>query len=177
MSQVYARRKAAQAWARPKGVIERAIDPSTGFVLVEGCRPEQGSAGEELFIKGTEPPARCPRGRPAPGVATVFDQFSNWLGRLWYRGGEWLASHVGTEKPERPRTDERYLGVPRLPRAVEGPVLELDSIVVAPLDSMVIEIPALEDTMPPDTVAPDTVLANPTADTIRAAAPDTIPHG
>ena len=171
MSQVLAGRKTARTWVRPHDVIERKIDPSTGFVLIDGCRPQRGRATEELFIKGTEPPAQCPRGQPAPGVATVFTEFDDWLGRLWYRAGEWLASHVGTEERRRPQPEERYLGAPRLPRAIEAPELELDSIVVAPLDTMVIEVP-----LPGDTVLVDTVAVDSVADTV-VVAPDTTREG
>jgi penicillin-binding protein 1A len=175
MSQLYSGRKAARQWERPGKVRERSIDPSTGFVLIEGCSPERGRAREELFIKGTEPPARCPRGKPAPGVATVFDEFGEWLDRLWYRAGEWLDSHVGTEKPRRPRTDERYLGVPRLPRAVEVSVPELDSIVIAPFDPSLIEVPLPElDSLPPDSIGADTVELDTVPDTLRVIPPDTI---
>jgi penicillin-binding protein 1A len=174
MSQLYAGRKPARQWERPGKVIERPIDPSTGFVLIEGCRPERGSPRDELFIKGTEPPAQCPRGKPAPGVATVFDDFGDWLGRRWYRAGEWLASHVGTEEPRRPQADERYLGVPRLPRAVEVPDLELDSIVIAPFDPMLIEVPMPDDSLLADAVAADTMMLDTVADTLGAPPPDTI---
>ena len=161
MRQLYTGRRPATAWQRPDDVRARPIDPSTGFVLIEGCRPERGTAREELFIKGTEPPARCPRGQPAPGVATVFDRFNDWLGQLWYRAGAWLASHVGTEEPRAPKSDERFLGVPRLPRAIEAPELDLDSIVVAPLDTMVTEVPVLPDSVAPDSVGGDTVVSPP----------------
>ena len=33
------------------------IDPQTGYLLVDGCRPREGEAREELFIDGTEPPS------------------------------------------------------------------------------------------------------------------------
>jgi hypothetical protein len=172
MTQLYARGKLARSWEQPKGVIERSIDASTGFVLVEGCRPVRGSAREELFIKGTEPPAQCPRGKPAPGVATVFDQFDDWLGRLWYRAGEGVAS-TGTEKPRQPRPDERYLGVPRLPRAIEIPEIKLDSFAVAPFDPSVIVVPLPPDTMLLDSVVADTIELDTVPDTVGVT-PDTI---
>lgn len=168
MRTIYGKREAAPGWARPEDVIERAVDPTTGYVLIEGCRPQHGEASEELFIKGTQPPAACPRGKPAPGVATVFDQFGDWLVRQWHAGTAWLARHVGTEEPQHPRADERYLGVPRLPRAVEVPDIAIDSIIVPPLDTMTFELPPLPDTIPAE-VPLDTLMIRPdtVADTLR----------
>jgi hypothetical protein len=102
----------------------------------------------------------------------VFDQFGDWLGRLWYRAGEWVASHVGTEEPRQPQPDERYLGVPRLPRAVEIPEIEVDSFVVAPFDPSVIEVPLPPDTMLLDSMTVDTIMLDTVTDSVTV--PDSV---
>lgn len=43
----------------PEGVIFRDIDPTTGYLWAEGCPGPL----REVFIEGTEPRRRCPRGR------------------------------------------------------------------------------------------------------------------
>jgi hypothetical protein len=110
-------------------------------------------------------------------VATVFDRFEDWLARQWHFGVSWLASHVGTEEPREPRTDDRFLGVPRLPRAIEVPDVEVDSMIVAPpLDTAILVIPPLPDTLDPDTLGLglDTLaLDTLPPDTLR---PDTVPR-
>jgi penicillin-binding protein 1A len=181
MSGVYGRRRSA-AWERPEDIIERSVDPQTGYVLVEGCRPKRGTARTELFIDGTEPPYTCPEGKPEPGARDVFDRFEEWLGTLWYRTSRWLARHVGTEEPRAPEPDERYLGVPRLPRAIDVPEIEIEEplgVPVPELDTMQVEIPPLPDTLPAEgdtVVAPVDTVASPDSavvppDTLR---PDTL---
>jgi len=43
---------------RPSGVVERAIDPESGFLWAEGCP----GPVQEVFLTGTAPTHRCPRG-------------------------------------------------------------------------------------------------------------------
>ena len=154
MSEVYGRRR-ANDWTQPEDIIERRIDPLTGYALVDGCRPRSGSARTELFIEGTEPPVSCPEGRPDPGARDVFDRFEEWLAGLWYRASAWLARHVGTEDPREPEPDQRYLGVPRLPRALDIPEVEIEEplgIPVPELDSMRFDIDVPPESLPGDTI-------------------------
>ncbi|HSJ15677.1 MAG TPA: PBP1A family penicillin-binding protein [Longimicrobiales bacterium] len=184
MSDVHGRRRGAD-WERPDKVIERRIDPETGYTLIEGCRPRRGSARNELFIDGTEPPFTCPEGRPEPGARDVFDRFEEWLGGLWYRASRWLARHVGTEEPREPEPEERFLGVPRLPRAIDVPEIEEPLGVPVPeLDTMTVPAPLPPDTLPADTaVEPlpvDTTLPSPPPPAPRDSLPepprDTLPE-
>lgn len=43
---------------RPSGVVERQIDPESGFLWAEGCP----GPVQEVFLTGTAPTHRCPRG-------------------------------------------------------------------------------------------------------------------
>lgn len=43
---------------RPSGVVERQIDPESGFLWAEGCP----GPVQEVFLAGTAPTHRCPRG-------------------------------------------------------------------------------------------------------------------
>ena len=66
-------------WAKPKGVVERAVDPATGLVLKDGCSPVQGEPSRELFLEDHLPAAWCPGREPLPrpgfpSVARARDQ-------------------------------------------------------------------------------------------------------
>jgi hypothetical protein len=41
-------------------VVERWVDPDTGHVMVDGCRPGGGVAYRELFLRGDQPDEECP---------------------------------------------------------------------------------------------------------------------
>ena len=63
-AQVMRRAGGGGSWARPAGVVERAVDPRTGVPVGEGC----GSVGRlprDLFLAAAMPPDRCP-GAAAP---------------------------------------------------------------------------------------------------------------
>ncbi|HEX7880482.1 MAG TPA: hypothetical protein VF720_13795, partial [Candidatus Eisenbacteria bacterium] len=47
-------------WPAPANVVEYDIDPDTGRLLEEGCRPRWGNTSTEIFIRGTEPESICP---------------------------------------------------------------------------------------------------------------------
>jgi penicillin-binding protein 1A len=155
MTGVYGRRSASE-WERPDDIVEQRIDPETGYVLIDGCRPRHGAARTEIFIDGTEPPLSCPEGKPEPGARDIFDRYQEWLGNLWHRVTTWLASHVGTEEPGEPESDEDYLGVPRLPRATDIPEIDIDEPIGVPVpefDSMEFRVPELPDSiLPGDTI-------------------------
>ncbi len=104
-------------WLRPESVVERRVDPATGLVLADGCRPERGDAVTELFLEDALPARTCPAGeeegrgfldRIADGVASFVRGVPDFFKSLYGRGGE---------ADER----ERYLGKPRLPRASDVP--------------------------------------------------------
>jgi penicillin-binding protein 1A len=47
-------------WPAPANVVEYDIDPESGGLLEEGCRPRWGAPTTEIFIRGTEPESICP---------------------------------------------------------------------------------------------------------------------
>lgn len=80
--------EAAKEIQRPEGVVERQIDPESGFLWAEGCP----GPITEYYLSGTAPTRRCPRGffgrivrralfdaenfdEPA---AITFDKFRRW---------------------------------------------------------------------------------------------------
>jgi penicillin-binding protein 1A len=113
-------------WIAPDEIQRASVDPSTGLVLVEGCRPEHGRAAREIFIAGSEPASACPRGTPEPGAPGFMARFVAWGESAFNRGRVWVASHFGREEPvpERQARD-RYLGSPKLPTATDIAVPEL----------------------------------------------------
>lgn len=157
MDAVYEERPTPAEWVAPEDVVELPVDPATGLVLVEGCRPESGAAVTELFVAGDEPASVCPAGTPAVESRGLLARIGDWIDRTWQRTLHMLARHIGSEEaqPIPPRGEERYIGTRRLPRAVEvaDPVVPADSfrpeiqIVVPPLDSIV-----LPDSLPRDSL-------------------------
>lgn len=164
MRRLYGQSTMPKAWQRPESIVERPIDPASGLLLPEGCKPKRGSARTELFLKYAQPASICPRGKPLhePGI---FDRAFASVKLAWHNAGQWIASHFGREEQEEePR--EPYLGVPRLPEAVEAPspVVDTSSIeVMFDTTEMVIEPDTIVmdtiplDTLPPDTLSPDTI--------------------
>jgi penicillin-binding protein 1A len=124
----YERRAPAGAaeWPVPSAIVEARVDPATGLVLRDGCTPEQGAAGTELFVRGSEPARICPAGEPVASERGILTRTGSWLGRQWRRLGRWVTRHFGTEEPQPTPRDGDYLGAPRLPRAVELVEPEVD---------------------------------------------------
>ena len=138
MNRIYEERRTPAEWVRPENVVELPIDPASGLALGPGCTATNAEDRKELFIRGAEPAATCPSGEVALPVRNLKTRAGGWLARVWHRSTYWLARHVGSEE-RRARTpsDERYLGVPRLPRAIDlpVPVVSADSFVPPPFDS------------------------------------------
>jgi penicillin-binding protein 1A len=153
MEQIYRERSTPPEWTVPSGVIERRIDPTTGLVLVEGCRPLRGRARTELFVRGDEPASACPAGVAVADARGWAARAGDWLRRAWLRSTHLLARHFGSEEaqPVPPSGQERYLGTPRLPRAIEvsRPVVEADSF--RP-DKRVVRDTVLRETTVRDTI-------------------------
>ena len=122
MRRVTRNRTPSHAWIAPKQIHHAAVDPSTGLVLVQGCRPEHGGAVRELFIAGREPASVCPRGTPESGGPGVLAKLIAWSEAQFKRGRTWVTSRFGNEKPVRERkAREHYLGTPKLPARVDAP--------------------------------------------------------
>ena len=163
MRRIYSTRPLPKAWARPESVVKRRVDPGSGLLLPDGCRPRRGTAQEELFVNYAQPASTCPRGKP-DHEPNIFDCAAAWLRVAWRDVGEWIGSHFGREK-ETPRpAHEPYLGVPRLPEATEIVVPELDSGIVEPqLDTTEIFMPRID----PETIWTDTLPDTVSVDTLR----------
>ena len=105
-------------WVRPDDVVSRRVDPASGLVLVDGCRPERGEPREELFLESAVPGKVCPAGEPErPGffarIGSALESGARSVGRFvagLFAGGD-------DEQQDR----DRYLGRPRLPRAADLP--------------------------------------------------------
>ena len=108
------------SWPRPSNLLELRVDPTTGLVLRDGCRPLRGSARTELFIEGHEPASTCPAGTPTVVERGLLARAGGWIARQWRGFGRWVIEHVGTEEPQPTPPEGEYLGVPRLPSAAEG---------------------------------------------------------
>jgi penicillin-binding protein 1A len=175
MLREYERGRETVTWPVPSRVVEGEVDPATGLLLVDGCRPERGRSRSELFVQGSEPASICPAGEPTVVERGVFARLGDWLGRQWRRTGRWVTRHFGTEQPQPTPRDRDYLGVPRLPRAVEveepGDDPRVQELRRVPLGVPVLPGDTLIPTVPPpDTVLPDTLRR----DTLRRAPADTL---
>jgi 1A family penicillin-binding protein len=163
-------------WEVPARVVQLPVDPATGLVLADGCRPKRGSAVEEYFVRGTEPARICPdgteRGR-GPGLVSRLASFGR---HAWFGTRGWVLARLGRDEAddEADAASERMLGTPRLPRAAEIREPEIDTLryrlapgvplgVPVDIHAEPAEVPAPAETPPPDTGAP--------------AAPDTVPSG
>jgi penicillin-binding protein 1A len=169
MRKVYSGRRMPAEWEAPESVVRRMVDPASGMLIAEGCKPARGSVRRELFLTYAQPATTCPRGKPEHSP-NFFDRAYAWMRSAWYSVREWIASHVGRERDERERGRDRYLGVPKLPEAQEIPTPMADSTVIIEIDTTMIWVPPESvvldtftvdtfsiDTLPPDTVVLDTL--------------------
>jgi hypothetical protein len=73
MLRVYANRATPSPWRAPDEVFEALVDPASGAVLAEGCRPVDGETYRELFLRGKTKDAVCPdRGQVLLAEARPF---------------------------------------------------------------------------------------------------------
>jgi hypothetical protein len=155
MRRMYASRKMPAAWKAPESIVKRTVDPVTGFVIAQGCKPQRGKPRREMFLSYAQPATTCPSGQPTkePGF---FDRAFAFLRSAWHDVKQWVKSHVGREDDRDDRGD-RYLGVPKLPEAVEVPQPMLDSMQIIELDTMpMVPDTIVFDTLPADTFVLDT---------------------
>jgi penicillin-binding protein 1A len=164
MQQVQRHRPSSAEWQVPDRVVSLSIDPATGLVLADGCRPSRGEPQQEYFVRGTEPARVCPdgaeRGR-GPGVLARLVARSR---NAWHQTRGWVLAQLGRDEPEADRVArERLLGTQRLPRATEIREPELDTARYRLVPGVPIGVPvdvtrqADTLTVPPDTLPADTL--------------------
>lgn len=130
MHRVTRNRAPSHEWIAPEQIHHAAVDPSTGLVLTEGCRPERGRAARELFLAGREPASVCPRGTPEPGGPSLLAKLIAWGEDRFKRGRTWVVGHFGKDELVAQRKGrDRQLGAPKLPTGadVSTPALPADS--------------------------------------------------
>jgi penicillin-binding protein 1A len=64
VERIYEKRPQPEFWTIPKSIVPLNVDPASGLVLEEGCRPKEGAARKELFLTDEEPETTCPAGQP-----------------------------------------------------------------------------------------------------------------
>jgi penicillin-binding protein 1A len=187
MRSIYSSRPTPEPWERPRSVVERRVDPTTGLILVDGCRPETGAPVDEIFLRSDLPATACPAGEPEdPGILA---RLAGGIRSLFGRAGHFVAGLFRSDEEEaeleRQRLEEeRYLGRRRLPRASEaraGDEEDPEPLGV-PLDSIPGwgDVPVQADTLelqdtpepPPEPEPEDTVIIL-RPDTTSAPPPDT----
>jgi membrane peptidoglycan carboxypeptidase len=169
MQQIYRHRPASTAWQAPDRVVSLAIDPATGLVLADGCRPRQGAPLQEYFVRGTEPARICPDGADrdrGPGLLARIGARSR---NIWHQARVWVAARLGRDESDGSRLErERLLGTQRLPRASEIREPELDTTRYRPVPGIPLGVPVeISETGPltPDSLPTDTLRVP--ADTLR----------
>ncbi|HEX6307347.1 MAG TPA: PBP1A family penicillin-binding protein [Longimicrobiales bacterium] len=176
----------AGVWPTPSGIVQLPVDPISGLVLVEGCAPEAGRPGTELFVAGDEPASACPSGEPVEVDRGRLSRIGSWFGDRWRQFSRWVTRHFGSEKPQEAPPEGDYLGVPRLPRAAElaEPQVEADSFkppLGIPIEEARRRADSLRaerlrtDTLRLDSLRPDTV--PPARDTVPRPMADTLIMG
>lgn len=102
-------------WPRPPGVVERSVDPRTGFVVAEGCGSPPDGAVRELFLAEAVPVEACPR------ADDWVTRFASALQRLFGRGrseAREAEGGVAAGPPEETAEDaDPFLGMRRVPLA------------------------------------------------------------
>jgi penicillin-binding protein 1A len=183
MHAIHSSRPTPDPWERPRSVVERQIDPATGLILVDGCRPASGEAVDEIFLRSELPATTCPAGEPSR--RGIFARLAEGVRSLFDRTGEFFAGLFRSDEDraelERQREEEsRYLGRPRLPRArEEARDEEVPEPLGVPLDSIpdwdevpvqvdTLEVPEPEEPEPPEPEPQDTIII------LRPAPPDTV---
>jgi penicillin-binding protein 1A len=120
-------------WPAPRNVVQHQVDPETGLILEEGCRPDHTDPYTELFIRGTEPASSCPE---REYDYDSWDEYSRPYGSdsTWaegYGASDW--ENGDTETPDRFDEDSQVLPdvepSPEEPeRGEPSPSREADSI-------------------------------------------------
>lgn len=174
MNDIYRDRAMPESWGRPESIVEREVDPATGFVLAAGCRPESGEGRAELFLEAEVPATVCPAGeREDPGV---MDRVGSAISGFFDRVGGFVRGLFEDDEDELERRErERYLGRPRLPRGADAPdPVDPDTVqrpepLGVPVDSLPPgfgEVPVDPDTAGEPGDPADTLMLEPEPDTV-----------
>jgi penicillin-binding protein 1A len=155
---------APAAWPVPDRIVEFDVDPETGLVLADGCRPRQGQAQSEYFVRGDVPARICPRGEERDRGPGIFARIGSLARNVWHTSTTRVAALFRRDSDDEPvlAEQERTLGAPRLPRAAEVRRPEIDTSEYRPRllgtpwepDTVAVFEP---DTMPPRDL-PDTII-------------------
>jgi penicillin-binding protein 1A len=71
MKRRYGGRPSIADWPPPPDVVQGWTDPATGKLLAPGCRPWEGEARRELFVRAAVPSSIC----PSSGEPPIFEGF------------------------------------------------------------------------------------------------------
>ena len=101
-------------WRRPDDVINRTIDPESGYLVTPYCPQEKN----EIFVAGTEPTAVCP-------LHAESGEVPFWRDREPATGNDQQSTDVLEGQPSTPaqqqrREKERDRGIKRLLRIIFG---------------------------------------------------------
>ena len=110
----------AAGWTMPAGVVERSIDPESGLPLAEGCRPNLGDVGSELFLTRYEVDTVCPHRGFDPG---------RWIAGILERLGIGNGDDRADGRRRRDRINEREIdeAVRELERLLGGRRAEIEA--------------------------------------------------
>lgn len=143
MRDAYARRSRPDAWERPAGVEELAIDRESGRPIAEDCDADRDGLRRELFLDDANVDTVCPGDHP-----NVLQRLWGWVRGLFGGGDE-------EQPPERkPRPRPRPGRTERQPEP-ERPAplgVELDSIEADSLEARIRRLERLD--LEPDAVLP-----------------------
>jgi penicillin-binding protein 1A len=60
MRQIYSERPMPDGWSPPSGLVWARVDPTSGYVLQQGCYPRNSGEATEVFLTESVPPTICP---------------------------------------------------------------------------------------------------------------------
>jgi penicillin-binding protein 1A len=115
-------RSSALDWPRPADVLEGRVDPASGLLLAEGCRPWDGAARRELFLRNNAPVTACPnQGEPQFYEATAEPEVPDYE--------EGLQTGLGIEEvgEEKPPPDQPRFYTPSTPPSVTPASLPVEA--------------------------------------------------
>ena len=119
-------------WQRPPGVVERPVDPRTGFPVGPGC-PDGEALPTDLFAAAHLPPERCPGEGPPPvqvAAAPDEEELARGIGADATAAGR--SAPVPTPTPTPVRMAARPPEPPPAPARTPAPAAERERAETAP---------------------------------------------